>query len=128
MDDDSHVVIDAHRPEIRVLGLRQLVEFQPGLGRVHLEVESRGLGGLLLVAGEFGEAVGEGVGNSKMHQEFFLLMARLRSYSHLARSSNAASIRNWRLFGLFSILDQLVTETVASGATKLSMILSGMKG
>ena len=128
MHDDSHVVIDAHRPEFRVLGLRQFVELQPGLGWIHLEVKSCGLGSFLLVTGQLGKAVCESVSDSKVHHELFLLMGRRRSYSHVARSLNAASIRKPRLFGLFSILDQLVTETVASGATKLSIILSGMKG
>ena len=39
----------------------------PGIGRVHLQVKGRGLDGLLLLAGEFGEAVGEGVGDEELH-------------------------------------------------------------
>ena len=67
VDDDSDVSIHADRRKIRVLGLRQLVELQPGMCRIHLEVKSRGLSGLLLIPCQFGETVGEGVGNSEVH-------------------------------------------------------------
>ena len=73
MDDDSDIFIDADRPEIRVLGLRQLVELQSRLRRIHLEVESRGLGSLLLSPGQFGEAIGEGIGNSEIHEKQWLV-------------------------------------------------------
>ena len=39
----------------------------PGIGRVELQVEGRRLDGLLLVAGQAGEAVGEGVGDEEVH-------------------------------------------------------------
>jgi len=32
------------------------------------QIEGRGLDGLLLLAGELGEAVGEGVGDAEVHQ------------------------------------------------------------
>ena len=50
-----------------VLGIMQLVELQSRLGRIQLKVESRGLRGLLLVAGQLVEAVCEGVGDSELH-------------------------------------------------------------
>ena len=43
------------------------MQLDPRVGRVQLEVENRGLDSLLLVAGEPGEAVDEGVGNAKFH-------------------------------------------------------------
>lgn len=39
-----------------------------GIGRVDLQIEGGGLGGFLLVAGESGEAVGEGVGDAEVHR------------------------------------------------------------
>jgi hypothetical protein len=48
-----------HRPEIFVSDLSELVEAHAGLGRIELQVEGRGLDGLLLVAGQAREAVGE---------------------------------------------------------------------
>ena len=59
--------LDPHRPEVLVLRLVELVELHARVGRVHLQVEGRGLDGLLLVAGQPGEAVGEGVGDAEFH-------------------------------------------------------------
>ena len=45
----------------------ELVKLHPGVHRVELEVEGGGLGGLLLVAGQTHEAVGDGVGDAEVH-------------------------------------------------------------
>ena len=66
VDDQPDVAADPHRPEVLVLRLVELVELQPGLRRVDLQVEGRRLDGLLLVAGQAGEAVGEGVGDEEV--------------------------------------------------------------
>ncbi len=42
-----------------------LIEAWPS--RIHLQVEDRDLGSLLLVAGQFGETVGESVGDAEVH-------------------------------------------------------------
>jgi len=39
----------------------------PGAGRVELQVEGYRFDGLLLVTGQPGEAVGEGVGDAEVH-------------------------------------------------------------
>src|SRR3990167_6480877 len=67
VDDQTNIAAHPHRPEILVPRLVQLVEAQARIGRIDLQVERRGLGGFLLIAGEFGEAVGEGVGDEKVH-------------------------------------------------------------
>ena len=67
VDDEPDIEIAADRPEVLVLGLVEAVELQAGVGRIELKVEGRGLGGLLLVAGEFGEALGECVGDAEVH-------------------------------------------------------------
>lgn len=43
------------------------METQAGIGRIQLQIECRGLDGFLLVSGEFGEAIGEGVGDAEVH-------------------------------------------------------------
>ena len=48
--------------------LSSLWKLHPGIGRVELQVEGRRLDGLLLVAGQPGEAVGEGVGDAEVHR------------------------------------------------------------
>ncbi len=40
----------------------------PGVGRIHLEIKRGGLDGLLLIAGQTGEAVRESVGDAEFHQ------------------------------------------------------------
>ena len=67
MHDHSDVAADADRPEIRVSCLAKFVELQPRLSRIQLEVEGGDLHSLLLVTGQLGEAVGEGVGNADVH-------------------------------------------------------------
>ena len=67
MNDQPDVAVHPHRPEVLVLRLVELVEAHAGIGRVELQVERRRLDGLLLVAGQSGEAVGESVGDAKFH-------------------------------------------------------------
>ena len=67
VNDQPDVAADPHRPEVLVLRLVELVEAHAGIGRVELQVEGRRLDGLLLVAGQAGEAVGEGVGDAEFH-------------------------------------------------------------
>ena len=66
--DHPDVAVDPYRPEVLVLRLVQLVETHSRIGRVELQVEGGRLDGLLLVAGESGEAVGEGVGDQEVHK------------------------------------------------------------
>ena len=47
--------------------LSSLWKLQAGMRRVELQVEGRRLDGLLLVAGQAGEAVGERVGDAEFH-------------------------------------------------------------
>ena len=68
VDDQPDVAADTDRPEVLVLCLVELVELHARVGRVHLQVKGRGLDGLLLLAGQSGEAVGKGVGDAEFHQ------------------------------------------------------------
>ena len=67
MHDDSDVSTDANGPEIPVLCSVQFVEFKPRTGRVGLQVEGSRFYRLLLFIGQFGQAVGEGVGDEEVH-------------------------------------------------------------
>ena len=67
MHDYSDIAADTDGPEMRVSGSIQLVELQSGQSRSQKKIQSRGLHRLLLVAGELGETVGEGVGDSELH-------------------------------------------------------------
>jgi hypothetical protein len=67
MNDQPDVAVNPHRPEILVLRFIELVEAHARIGRVKLQVERRRLHSLLLIASQTGEAVSEGVGNSKLH-------------------------------------------------------------
>ena len=64
----TNVTIHPHRPKVFILRLVQPVEAHPISRRIHLAVESRRFDGLLLIAGEAGEAVGEGIGNEEVHE------------------------------------------------------------
>jgi len=68
MHDEPDVGGDAHRPEVPVSGPVQLVKAHAGVGRVDLQIEGGGFGRLLLVAVQPGKAIGEGVGNTKVHK------------------------------------------------------------
>ena len=65
--DQADVGADAHRPEVLVLGLVDLVQLHPGVDRIKLQVEGSGLDGFLLVSGQTGEAVGKSVGDAEVH-------------------------------------------------------------
>jgi hypothetical protein len=84
VDDQPNVAADPHRPEVLVLRLLELVELHARGRRVDLEVERRRLDGLLLVARESGQAVGEGVGDAEVHYGFRRLK---RTFPHAQRMS-----------------------------------------
>jgi len=65
--DEPDIAAHAHRPEVSIARLVELVKAHARAGRVHLQVERRRLGGLLLVAGQAREAGGEGVGDAEVH-------------------------------------------------------------
>lgn len=67
VDDDADVAADTNGPEILVLRPVELVKLHARIGRIHLEVERRGLRSRLLVALELGEAVCEIIGNAEVH-------------------------------------------------------------
>jgi hypothetical protein len=67
VDDQSDVAADSHRPEVLVLCLVEFVKSHSGTGRVKLQVKGGRLDGLLFFAGQFGEAVSEGIGNKEFH-------------------------------------------------------------
>ena len=59
------------------------MKLHPGVHRVELEVEGGGLGGLLLVTAQAGEAVGEGVRDEKVHQNVGREFAKLDIHSEI---------------------------------------------
>ena len=63
----TDVATGADGPEIRVSGAIQPVLPQSWLNRIHVQVEYRDLGSLLLVARELRKAVFEGVGDAEVH-------------------------------------------------------------
>ncbi len=52
----------------RVLGLFELVQLKARMGGVHLKIEGSGFNGLLLFRGEAREAIGERIGDPKVHR------------------------------------------------------------
>jgi hypothetical protein len=67
VQDDADVTACTHRPEVLVFGLLDPMQAHAGMRRVQLQVERRGFDRLLLVAGQAGQAVGEGVGDAEVH-------------------------------------------------------------
>lgn len=67
MHNQADIAADPHRPKILVLGAVKLVKTMPRIRRIQLQIEGSGLRQLLLLAAEFGEAVGEGVGDEELH-------------------------------------------------------------
>ena len=73
VDDQPEVAAGPHRPEIRVAGAIDPMELQSRPGRVHLQVERRCLGGLLLLRLQAGESCREGVGYKEFHYRLSVL-------------------------------------------------------
>lgn len=67
VNDQSDIGTHAHRPEVLVARLVELVELHSRIGRAHLQIKRRRLDGLLLVTGQPGEAVGERIGDAEFH-------------------------------------------------------------
>jgi len=98
VDDQADVVADPHRPEIRIFRPVKLVELHAGIGRVHLEVESRGLDRFLLLPGELRKALGKGIGNAEFHhllhaKDFHHLVAEV--VDHLDRDPARSGLGKW---------------------------------
>ena len=68
VDDQADVGVDAHRPEIRVLGAIELMELHARRCRVELKVERRRLHSLLLLRRQARERIGECVGDAEFHR------------------------------------------------------------
>ena len=66
VDDQSDVAADAYRPEVLVLRLVELLEAHARVGLIQLQIKGRRLRGLLFLACEPREAVGECVSDAKL--------------------------------------------------------------
>ena len=60
--------------------------------KVTPEGASRCLGGFLLIAGEFGEAVGEGVGDAEFHRAYYRLNSGIVRIIKSSKSGTVKSI------------------------------------
>ena len=67
VNDQPDIQAHPHRPEVGIFGLVELVELEPRLRRVQLEIEGRRLHRLLLIAGKLGEAVRKRIRNPEFH-------------------------------------------------------------
>jgi len=79
MNDQSEIVIDADRPEIRVPPPIQPVETHSWRAGINLQIERRRLDRLLLCAIEPREAVRKRVGNAELECQFTPSNARFGS-------------------------------------------------
>ena len=70
VQDDAQVQVHPGRPEIRIAGSGQAVQAEARLGKVGLKVEGGGLGRLLLLVGQPGEAGGERIGYAELQGRF----------------------------------------------------------
>ncbi|MNL09874.1 hypothetical protein D3C87_1306520 [compost metagenome] len=68
VDDHADIAADAHRPEIRIFGPVELVKAHALAARINLQIERCGLGSLLLIPGQAGEAGGKRIGYAEFHQ------------------------------------------------------------
>ncbi len=67
MDDQPYIPTYTNGPEIGIPRSVQSVKLQSRMRRVHLQIKGSRFPGLLLVSGEFDEAIGEGVGDAELH-------------------------------------------------------------
>ena len=69
MNDETDIPADSHRPKIGIPRPIDAMKLHPGICGIQLQIKHRGLDGLLLIPSQFGEAIGEGIGNSKLQFE-----------------------------------------------------------
>jgi hypothetical protein len=67
VNDQSNVTAYPNRPKSAIFRSFELVELHARMRRVQLKIERRRLYGLLLIAGEFGQAIRKSVGNPEFH-------------------------------------------------------------
>jgi hypothetical protein len=67
VDNQPHICVDTHRPEIRVLCAVEPMEMQTGASRIELQVERRSLDRFLLRPGQSRETSREGIRNAEIH-------------------------------------------------------------
>ncbi|WP_245498883.1 hypothetical protein [Rhizobium ruizarguesonis] len=106
VDDNPEIAIDAHRPEVRVLGSVDPVELQAGPVRIGLQVERRQLDLLLFVIGELGERSSKAVSEDSGHQQFTLNASVFRNSSKAigsGRDNQTLSIDTNCILGLTKI-------------------------
>ena len=78
VNNDPKIPADPDRPKSLVLRPIQLMKTHPRTGGIELKVKSRVFRRLLLVAGEFGEAVVGGAGDAEGHEDIFERKSDLR--------------------------------------------------
>src|SRR5207237_573854 len=69
VDNQTNIAANAHGPEVRILGLVELMKLQSRLGGIELQIKRRSLCSLLLIRGQTSEAVGEGIRDEEFHVE-----------------------------------------------------------
>ena len=104
MHDNPYIEIHPNGAEIPVLRALQPVKAMPRIFRVHLQIERSRLDCLLFVAGQLGEAVGECVGDTEVHQSEEAYRASVSFDSHLIRRTISLCCPNCTLFFLRSFL------------------------
>ena len=67
MNDETDIPADSHRPEIGISRPIDAMKLHPGIRGIQLQVKHRGLDGLLLIASQFGEAIGESIRDAELH-------------------------------------------------------------
>lgn len=90
--DQSNVTADTHRPEVPVPHLVDAVKTHPRAGRVQLQIERGGLDGLLLLAGQARQAIGEGVGDAEFHGNGYRLKVGIARIMKSSKSGTVKSI------------------------------------
>ena len=66
MNNQPNIATHPHRPEVLVPRLVKFMKTHSRISWINLEIKGRCLDSLLLLAGQFGEAVGESICNTEV--------------------------------------------------------------
>jgi hypothetical protein len=118
VNDYADVTAYPYRPEIFILGFIQLVEAEPGTGRVQLQIECSRLCGFLFISSEASETISECVCNTKFHVSTSI-PSMIRAVPHVRRSmvpivvfECRQPINGFSQKSMFSGEDQLLTKPI----------------
>ena len=94
MNNNPDITTCTHRPKVRILATIDAMKLHPRIDRINLQIKSRRLDRLLLIARQSSEAIGERIRDAKFHERITCRLKRRNSPKKL-HNANMFHVRTW---------------------------------